>query len=435
MKLKRYTLLMIVLLLSVSFAGAQDARPELISEPAIGILPPDYYPGSSVLQNQQYYKVIFDDEGEATVLLKLIMANTGGEPMNEVKLDVPGTARLLSAVQEYQPWVEECVRYIKECEDSDCSEVCAQTSRYKQWPPTYFPSQVTTDSQADNTVYTFSLPQEVQSGEEATMLIAYKTSAYAEKILGAWNFNFETARQDSDIGQVRVAITVSEDLHLKGEDSGIDYRDESATDFVAESKVAAPGVQSQSLQQYSSSITYARGLVKTAEALDPYESFHVEGKYSSSYGALYLGRIIGGSIAAVLLLAGFIIGSAILAKRMNNRKSNKAGTAILSGILSAVAIIGVFLAGWFGTDMLSRFYYYGGIGSALGTLVMIVWVVLLIALFVVPPVLIGIKHGAMYGALAAGITLGLVFIIALIGTGVIIALGAGGGSVPYPVYY
>ena len=434
-----FTAFLIAVALIVPFALAQDADSAVdagmvISEPAI--LPPDYeYPGTGILQNQQYYRVIFDDEGEATVITKIIVGNAGRDPLTSITLNLPGTVRLISAVQEYQPIIRECMRYVSECTDGDCREVCAQWYEHPQWPPTYYPLNIEQTQGPDGLDLTINLSQTVKSGESATVLIAYKSEDYTSQSLGVWNFDFETVRQTVDISNVRVAITVAEDLYLKESDSGIEYKADTFDRLAAETSARPAGVQSQTLSDYSQSLHYAPGLVKTAQALDPLETFRVEGSYSSSYTALHLVKIATWTAVVIALITGLIIGSVTLARRVRAKKhANESWTAVLAGILNSAALVAVFLLGWFALNYLNQGYYYGGIYAALGILVMIVWIVIMLAIFLAPPIFIGITYGPMYAVMTAGVTLGILFIISLIGVVILAALGSGTVP-PVPIYY
>src|SRR3989344_5147217 len=60
------------------------------------------YPTNSYNQNNQYYTVTFDGEGEASVIGKLNFYNFGKNQINNIRLEIPGNnIRIINIVQEY----------------------------------------------------------------------------------------------------------------------------------------------------------------------------------------------------------------------------------------------------------------------------------------------------------------------------------------------
>src|SRR3989338_1556591 len=58
--------------------------------------PPNNFP----FENNQYYAVLFDEEGEATVIAKINLQNMQKQEMKNLLLEIPGNAQILYVIQE-----------------------------------------------------------------------------------------------------------------------------------------------------------------------------------------------------------------------------------------------------------------------------------------------------------------------------------------------
>lgn len=213
--------------------------------------------------SSEFYVVTFDGEGDAIVSAKLNIDNFTEETIDSFSLEIPGRARIYKAVLEYNG-------------RSDLIDY-------------------DTDLTSNSTILHLYLPEEIDSGRGASIVLMYKISENAEKdIFGTFNFDFKTV-VDKDaalIQRIRVAVNFQEGLHLKGGEGKIDYKPE----FFGEAalgKMASAELTSPYYRDYSNAIEFERGsIVKEAYNLDPFESFHVKGQYSENWFILFFPDIL-----------------------------------------------------------------------------------------------------------------------------------------------
>ena|GEM_PF-2490991 len=278
------------------FVGAIAAQAS-----ATAIMP--YYDWESP---RDYYQVTFDGEGEATVLARFTKMNIGRDPILQLKMEIPGKHVTLKyvfqEVQEESCWLE-CYSYESECIDSEkvCTLWNEQNNSCEAWEDrclayedqcinyeeiceyyggtTFVTLDFKKQTLSKSTQYTIDLEQPIYSTETGTILVYYKVDGYVEKDL-AYNFDFETAKFPMDTEYVRVSVSTDADLYLKGEDSTIDYMPNFESYAAEASKDMAMSAGATSyFRDVSSDVQYASGFVREARNLDPWESFHVTGKY------------------------------------------------------------------------------------------------------------------------------------------------------------
>ncbi len=242
-----------------------------------------------IMGQEQSYSVMFDGEGEATVVAKITIQNLEDNAIDKILLQIPGeSVRMIYAVEEY----------FQECEHF-CVEYYYPRLEYKK--PDYTAQQL-----ADSTLYTFTLSQKLEPLEQTTLILYYKANGYVDESLGLYKFDFKTIMTEYDVNEVRVAINVNSGLHLKEGKTDIDYRE----NFAALGK--AMSAASEDIAEHSVYIGNRGEYTETAYGLDPWESFHVKGSYSEYKVLLYQ---LHATIALVALAVFLLFLNLFLAKR------------------------------------------------------------------------------------------------------------------------
>lgn len=404
-------MLLLILIVPVAFADQTIA--------------PQYY-GNNFGTNQ-YYAVVFDGEGEAEVAAKLVFQNVGQDLINDISFEIPGkNVRIISAVQEYQSYGKQCGYWRDECSKSSqdtCLEykrVCDNWMMQPQYPMKYSVLTLSQEKLSNSVKVKAILANKVQSQETTTVIVYYKAMGYATSSLGVYNFDFETIKSSFDVKNVRVSISTQEDLYLKGGGAKVDYQLNSG--FSAMSK-ANDGVQSESMQQFSNSIQYQPGYVKETSGLDPWESFKVSGKYSSSWFLMNMMNLL---IWAIVIIVA-IFGLRWFLKRRTKRPTDKGLHFRMAGIAFITAI--VLSALWYLVLLLfDNLHSFAYDDLVLPFLVLLAGVVM-ISSFIGPSVYVGMNHGAKYGFITFAYTLGFLVVLAVITLTLLVALR------PSVIYY
>tara|TARA_Y100000310_G_scaffold343859_1_gene453534 strand:- start:2859 stop:3935 length:1077 start_codon:yes stop_codon:yes gene_type:complete len=331
-------------------------------------------------QDHQYY-VVFDEEGEAAVLATITMQNY--DDIENLVLEIPGESfRIIGIVQQY---------YVYEDDE------------YWAYDTEYDDVDYTIEELSDSIRLDLTLPQ--PSEEQITLLVYYKSESYVEKKGTVYSFDFETASSEYDISNVNVYIDVVDDLYLKEGSSETEYKD----NFVL-------GTASMEEVARDSGYYYYSNYQESTSALDPWESFHVTGKYSQTWLDMNWWKIVLG----VLGIGMFMIGGVLVFQAVGKTKKRKFSLGLGFGAGSLLIFLwagGVYAMGqihdWIG-------YQYDEMFSV--GLVLLLFLISL-ALFVLPSVFVGIKHGSKEGIMcfvAQLTTIVVLFVIAL--TGAIIFL-------------
>ncbi len=373
------TFVVFILLFSVVFATA-----------------PTFYGNSQ--QTSQYYSVFFDEEGQAAVAAKLIIQNTGKEPIRAVTIEIPGNnVRLINAVQEIQSKQKSCVEY--ESNNYQNSK-CISWREYEGYPYSYSSLDRNGEVLSNSVKYTFVLENEVSSQGSTAIILYYKADGYVKQDWGVFNFNFETIKWNADTQTIRVAVNVQENLYLKGGESSISYQ----PNFGVMEATASKMVQSDAMQQFSNEITYQSGYVKQAYGLDPWESFHVNGKYAKGWFSLYKTYVLIG----LGILAAIIYGLYFFWGRFSFSCKKLSVVPISLGASFAFSLVFAGLFKLF--EPLIR-----GIGYQMQEIVALMYVLVaamvLITILVGPTVYVWKRHGALAGIVNFALTIGWLFLI------------------------
>lgn len=325
------------------------------------ILPPYY--DYRQYNNAQYYDVMFDGEGEATILTNLEIRNIYSYSLEEYKLEIPGNSRVISIVQET--------------------------------PEGYKRLEYRKDHFSASSVYYLKLNKKLNPDETAQILIFYKANGYVKESLDVYKFDFQTIKQDFDIDFTRVVINVNTNLYLKEGKSNIEY----TNNFLGyEKTLGASILDASEVKQYSNDIKYKQGYVKTTYNLDPLESFHVNGKYSSSWFNLYKFQIFLWTILAAFLTV--LLVKYIKWGNLKNILALKIIFASLAGAISTSII--VFFS--------NNFMRYNS-NDLLQLISGIILIILISFSFLGPSVYMGTKKGFLSGLWTFILTCIILFLI------------------------
>ncbi|HLC66403.1 MAG TPA: hypothetical protein VJK52_02065 [Candidatus Nanoarchaeia archaeon] len=433
--MKKYLMLAILMLIPLAFAQQDIA----IGRPSIMPIPG----GDLTLSQNHFYSVNFDGEGEATVAAKVAIQNTGKELLKEVKLEIPGTSvRLINALQEVQTkkqrcsnWRDSPAPYSKETSWEDLPE--EQRNKcdywYDQYEIKYYSLEREENKLSKSTQYTFTLPKPIGDQETAKIILYYKAEGYTDESAGVFKFDFETLKINQDINQIRVSVTVQDDLFLEGVESEVEYRGGAMLEMAESAMAPSPsGVASDALQQFSNQIEWAPGLVKEAKGLDPLESFHVTGRYAKSRMALYQGKIWISAIVLLIAIVGMIFGARSLLRRKTSSSSPTLGV-VGGGVMSAVGIFVVWVIAFILIAAMRQIVDYQ-MQSMVGLLIMLISVLLSLALLIGTPILVGYRYGIPSGLMTVGVMMLTLLVLTIIAVVFLIAMGTNPGRGPIIMY-
>ena len=449
--------------------------------------------------DSQYYTVVLDGEGEALVSLKLVLQDKN---LSSVYFQIPGKdVRVLNVIQEvetitktcqqsytydYAPTTKTvceqysdnlkctewdanltCVKYEKECLKyaEQCDYYSDSSSSY------YYSADHAVSDGGDYAGVTVTLPQPLSSDavNKVTLIISYKVNDVAEKSLGVFSYDASTIKIDRDTNNVRVAVNVVDPFVLKGGTPTVDYRPSPSIGVLG--SAAAEKLEASTDYRYNDAseyLEYAYGVVETAQALDPMETFHVKGKYATSRLALFKGRITVVSLLIIAVLIGIIFGVRAVVRSLSGRSStpparrvaprvraqqhaaffalspsrapaDPSQTALLVGVasfLSAALVFGTWYIAKFVIGNLYSWVYgdyygsYGTLSSAVSMVVFLVATLLILVELAAPSFWVGIKQGWLPGVFTFLATLGWLILIIIVVVTLYIAT-SGGYSGPY----
>lgn len=361
------------------------------------------------MHSNDYYSVIYDEEGDAIVAAKLIIQNNKQDNINEINLELPHPNIVIyNLVQE--DWTDGHYKY------------------YDYGNNFFYQIEYNAEQTSTSTILKLYLPKGIEPQKEGVILILYKIPRNTNReFLGVQEFDFKTIidKNAALIQNVRVVINVQGGLYLKGGKATVDYRPDYFNEMQTMS-VPKAGMQSTTLSDFSRRVSYTDGLVKNAYNLDPYESFHVKGKFADTGWKLYFFEILGVTaviITAIIILKAFLwekikvifmnIGTLKQEKKPDERKDY--GGAILRsfifGFASALLIVVTWIVIKFLGDWLSsNFYSYDDLIMPLFFLMIVMVMFLSIFGF---SIYSGVKYGFLEGVLTFIMTTVWLFVFLL----------------------
>jgi hypothetical protein len=344
--------------------------------------------------SNQYYSVVFDGEGEAAVLAKINIVNIQKNNLNEVSIEIPGEiVRVINTVQQYTQNFKQCSDWENKCSEmrnGQClsyENVCARWG-YSYNQPVFYTLEPEIQRLSRSSTVRIKFQKPIAAQETATIVIYYKATGYVKHGLGVYDFDFETIKVPYDMDNARVAVNVGSELYLKGGESRVSYLPNFG--LMEKSATTLSAAASTEMTSMSRNIEYQQGFVKTSSGLDPYESFHVTGKYSASKVLLYAGSIILWIIIIALSISAVIFGF----RRIHIRSLHV--KVVLSGLFSS---IGLMLLWALLAFLLKNLYKLVGSSNSqvLALLIVLIGILSTILIIAGPIIYFWAKYGAMKG--------------------------------------
>ncbi|MDP3918334.1 MAG: hypothetical protein Q8Q35_00315 [Nanoarchaeota archaeon] len=366
---------------------------------------PTVFAYSNFYGQEQYYSVTFDKEGEASVLAVFTIQDA--EDLKDMKLEIPGEGiRIVSVTQEKYDYTETCYN-----EEIDCQW-------YRSYPVSYEDLSYTMTELTDSVTLDLELIELHEKEEEVKVIVYYKVESYVEETLGVYKFDFETISWEYDTSDVTVYIDVSEDLYLKGGNSEIEYKSGVAT-------VEAMSESAVMMDRGFMPPSYGSGYSESVSALDPYETFHVEGKYADSWWHVNWYKFVVGILIGIAVVLAGVVGVKALYK-----KKKRLGLTVATGVGSGLVVAAMWLGvGYVIINSTQIFGYNDFIPMMLGMLT----AMMSLLVFVAPSVLLGWKKGVKSGVYSFIVSALVAFLLLIVGI-IVYAILAQNGSV-YPIYY
>jgi hypothetical protein len=433
MNKKLCTLFIIAILVSLIYASFASAS-----------VPAPYLPTTHV---EQYYSVVYDGEGDALVLAHFDIHNQGFSPLLELYLELPYDQVELYAVAERTEFgtSKECIRYVSGCVEygsgSTCvsydingncleqqrpclqtGDVCEAYKSIETKQTGYVRLDVTPTQLASSVGLPLVFSDPLEDGDMRTVLLFFKIPQHALEKSNHFEYGFESVRLPILTSSVRVSVDVDSGLILKGLKPSTSYVVN--VDRMQDSYKKMGSSSSSAFEMYAQNRYSSLGLTETSGYLDPHESFISKGKYSSSWSALYWGRIvlfIG--ILVVLVFAAILFSKRMKVFSKTTKKSAKkqhyaeqSGFIVpfLSGLYTSLSILGLWILTLIFMGLGETFLRHSHFWDVLGILFLILAILGSLALIIGIPIHMSKKHGSSVGVYSLLSTLGWLFIFFII---------------------
>ncbi len=384
--------------------------------------------------------------GDAVVSLRVIFSNLEDTPQSELTLKSPGHISDLVAYQavrqpicaRYRPidYTQKNISYTPICEEYRQPEYY----EYNYGQNTYYKAQLAQDGDT----LKITLPKIVAPGSTGSFLLYFRSPSYThKKLLGGYDFTFESLKTEDKIHTLQVGISTDSDLVLRDAKSNVNYTAPSAGSMKLNT-VADAGMQAPQLDAVYNQIGQGM-IVKNASDLQPLDTYTVKGSYAEHTWQLY-GREIGIGLVILLVVLAVI---AWIVRRLFRffaaRPAVKGAVQMKSAatvwvaivgmsFLSAIVIAGYTIALFLFFSFLGSSYYYN-FNMILSTLAVIISIGLYLIFTFVPAIFIGIKRGVWYGVAAFACTIGWLIMFSIIAFVLMFAVNMRPPSPGYPVMY
>lgn len=389
-------------------------------------------PGGLLFGQRHRYSVVFRGNGEAIVYAKLIVTNSGDDPMTDFTFEIPRIEPYEMVVYQMElPQV--CAEYSYPRSDRECK-------RYRDPDYDNFYYYGYSDDDAtytkinpnkDGSRYTLKLPKAIESNKTTAIILAYAGKGYVKNSFGTMKFEFETPKVASRIQEINVAVDVDSDLILRGKRTKIDY--DNSDSMVKTDRALNEGISSPELDRWQRQIGLYGVVNKEAKNLAPQETMIVRGEYATSWFKLYLKQIL----LSLAIIAAIVVGAILLSKRLAKKRASKttetsvqASTKteeaksetrpvtvplhrhIIIGLVSAGLVVALIGAATVIGD--SEIFSFMSNSPILMLLLMLLFMLLLGLIVFGPAIYIGFKYGWRKGLLLFAIELGWLIILAII---------------------
>lgn len=399
--------------------------------------------GNLFFGQKQAYSVMLRGNGEAVVYARINFTNTSDTAIKTFSLQIPDVnvsefmALQSQAQTQSQPKPPiRCPYASTPQEQLDCP-----VDYYKITPPTYTINyqgykKLTVTKTGDK--YELQLEQEVQPQKNSTFVLAYVASGYVKKSLGVYKYSFQTPEFDSRIQNIDLSFSVDSGYFLKGDNSEINYAERNFT-ATLDSAIAESGKDSTTLasplfNSVVDSIGTSGQLYKHAQNLAPNESFSVQGEYATNKWSMIWWEITWKILVGLAVLAGLAWAMRYWYKKQQakiaeanpqpteNTQGNSIGSTnttddvfhLFHPFYSTVgiSILAIIYAILYVIDVVQNSpIYYQNPNELMLMLGIIICAILILAIAILPPVLIGKRFGWKAGvSVVCNMFIGLVIL-------------------------
>lgn len=290
---------------------AQSTETSSSSVEKIMIAPLPLNSSFSILGQNHKYTVLLRGNGEAIVTVQIVFSNQSNAKISSLTYRIPRV--IPDNLQVYQIIRDPvCLQYqdippkvqLTPSIDPSIDPRCAE---YEFPDYQYYWSGGTKYQKATATVngdeFTVTLPKTIYPNRSGSILISFRGVGYVKKtITGALKYTFETLKVNETIENLQIGITTDSDLFLKGAKGSISYRFTDVTSGIDTAKMAASPMASQRLDDYIPSIGSGE-ITKTAESLQPLDSYTASGTYADARWKLYMNEIFWGIVIGVFFIS------------------------------------------------------------------------------------------------------------------------------------
>ena len=419
---QKILMLFLVFILLISFAYA--------------LVPPNYN------NNNHYYSVLLDGEGEAIVNLRINVQDYD-ESVDSYLLEIPySNVRVLGIYEKVKDSDRTCIAWENTCtkrgagstcveydyngnclkQEAPCLEYGKTCTQYNSNRITYKYEKLDVEPQflSDKVLLDIDFTQPAEANEQKEILVAVKIYDSVSKGLGKLKLSFETFATNIDLSYVQVGVSVPGEYMIAGSNSRTNYRSNILTYTGA--------MESSKTLSYNEMYDYSRRIGsnyqyrKSTNNLDPFETFSVNINYSRSWFALHWPSVLIGLLIVAAIILGIVFAikklKLSLAKLNTNLKTDKEKThtgliSFLGGLFVSLGIVilwtiiilvGKFLSSSFRSGSEAIFYLIVGL---LG-------VILTLGLMIGIPIYVGSKYKPKTGFFLALWMFGWLFILSIL---------------------
>lgn len=230
----------------------------------------------------------------------------------------------------------------------------SRTSGQTVNPLYYYPSGVTYEkikATKDDNGFRLTLPQPIEKGSSATIVMMYDATGYVHESLGRYIYQFKTLKSNESVSDVRVSVSVDEEFELAGAAKGrVNYRPLSsgALDTKLESGANIASSDAASASAYISSIGDNGSITKHASNLSAGETMTISGKFATSVWLLDWPWTLAKVLLALAVLG--VIGFWVRHRRLKHRKERaEAAVAQNDAVDTDGKIHATSATGWVGS--------------------------------------------------------------------------------------
>ncbi len=422
-------LLILALFLFAPLANAQAQ----VQSPALPNVKPINFPRPSSSPNlfgqSDYYTVNFRGNGEAVVIFKANLSNTGADPISTINLHYasnvdPKDIAVFQVLQEPQ-----CIQYsplplqgVTPQEStplgkpSNYPQACAQYQEPDYQNIYGNPQYLIVPFTMQNNAITLRLPSPIQQNKYGSYFIYYRSNGYAQKdLFGVYEYRFETLKIEDKIHNLQVGIITDSDFYLRGGTGEVTYSSLNIVKALS-SVDAGSAIRNPQFNQFYNQIGYGT-ITKNASDLAPLESYKTEGIYANAKLKLYGKEITITVFTALLLLLLAVFITRIVLRKLSEKKTEKsedqtaettktflesAGISFLSVLLLFLYTLGAFaLTQLVNTTM---YYSYPYNNSIITLFILAVSFPVYLFFLFAPSVGIGLRKGWWWGLITFGAT-------------------------------